>query len=128
MNYLIKLYYQLRGYSSFWRDSKTGRWYAYDPEHMKVYWSHEAERVPVPMWGNYWFRMTFPFVVWRKTRKGKLYQAIAWRLPKELVLWAYTRVVAHATTGEYGDTVVPDITAMEALDRWVRYCAKRKDK
>jgi len=26
--------------------------------------------------------------------------------------------MAHATTGEYGSTVVPELTAMDALKRW----------
>jgi hypothetical protein len=43
---------------------------------------------------------------------------IAWRLPKRLVYWAAVRLVAHATQGVYGNTVVPDLTAMEALRRW----------
>lgn len=44
--------------------------------------------------------------------------AIAWHLPKSVAMWAYIRVGAHATTGEYSNTVVPEITMMEALERW----------
>lgn len=43
---------------------------------------------------------------------------VAWLLPRQVAMWAYIRVAAHATTGEYANTVVPDITMMEALDRW----------
>jgi len=43
---------------------------------------------------------------------------IVWRLPKRFVMWSYIRVVAHATTGEYGNTIVTDLTAMDALKRW----------
>lgn len=43
---------------------------------------------------------------------------VAWRLPKRVVKWCYVRVGAHATTGKYGNTVVPDITMMDALQRW----------
>ena len=43
---------------------------------------------------------------------------LAWKLPKRLVLWAAIRVVANATQGAYSDQVVPDLTAMDALDRW----------
>jgi hypothetical protein len=50
--------------------------------------------------------------------RDSLIQKIAWRLPKRLVMWSYIRVVAHATTGQYSDTVVPEITATEALKRW----------
>jgi hypothetical protein len=43
---------------------------------------------------------------------------IVWRLPKRVVMWAYIRVAAHATTGPYGSTVVPELTMMDALRRW----------
>lgn len=43
---------------------------------------------------------------------------IAWRLPRKLVMWCYIRVGAHATTGRYGSTVVPELTMMDALKRW----------
>jgi len=39
-------------------------------------------------------------------------------LPKSLVGWCAIRVIANATTGEYSNQVVPELTAMEALDRW----------
>lgn len=41
-----------------------------------------------------------------------------WRLPRQLVYWSAIRVIAHATSDEYGDTVVPELPAMEALTRW----------
>jgi hypothetical protein len=48
----------------------------------------------------------------------KFWLWLVWKLPKPLVMWSTVRVVAHATSGEYGDTSVPDITAMDALKRW----------
>lgn len=39
-------------------------------------------------------------------------------LPRWLVSAAAIRLIAHATTGRYGSTVVPELTAMEALRRW----------
>ncbi len=53
----------------------------------------------------------------------------AWHLPKRAAMWAAVRVVAHATQGPrgiYGDTVVPNLTAMEALRRWdnAKYAAE----
>lgn len=50
--------------------------------------------------------------------KDKFWMWIAWRLPKELVKWATVRLFAHATTGEWSDQVVPDLKAMDALQRW----------
>lgn len=43
---------------------------------------------------------------------------LAWKLPRQLVLWCAIRVVAHATTGKFSSQVVPDLTAMDALKRW----------
>ena len=48
----------------------------------------------------------------------KIIRAIAWRLPRRLVYWAALRLMAHATQGRYGNTVVPELTAMDALERW----------
>ena len=48
----------------------------------------------------------------------KLWIWIAWHLPKMLVMWCGMRIGAKATTGKYGDTVVPDLTFMDAMGRW----------
>lgn len=50
--------------------------------------------------------------------KDKIAMWIAWRLPRRIASWAATRVIAHATTGKHSATVVPELTAMVALDRW----------
>ncbi len=42
----------------------------------------------------------------------------AWLLPKRVVMWAAVRLMAHATQGEYGTQVVPELLAMDALKRW----------
>jgi hypothetical protein len=44
--------------------------------------------------------------------------ALVWRLPRWLVYWCAIRLIAHATTGRYGGQVVPDLRAMDALERW----------
>jgi hypothetical protein len=51
-------------------------------------------------------------------RTDRLYQWLAYRLPKGLVYWAAIRMFAHATTGKYGDTIVTELDVMEALKRW----------
>ena len=48
----------------------------------------------------------------------KFLMKIAWALPKRLVMWCAVRVGAYATCGKYGNTVVPELRFMEALDRW----------
>ena len=45
---------------------------------------------------------------------------LVWKLPKELVYWSAIRVSAHATTGQYSDQVVPELTVCDALKRWER--------
>jgi hypothetical protein len=50
--------------------------------------------------------------------KDTVARKIAWHLPHRLVIWCYVRVVAYATVGKYGETVVPELGAMEALGRY----------
>ncbi len=40
------------------------------------------------------------------------------KLPRSLVYFCAIRVAAHATTGYYSSSVVPELPAMEALERW----------
>ena len=48
----------------------------------------------------------------------KLWMWIAWKLPRQLVMWCAVRLIAQATTGRYGHLLVPDLTALDALKRW----------
>ena len=48
----------------------------------------------------------------------RLWIAVAWALPRDLVMWCAIRVMANATQGPYSDQVVPDLTAIDALKRW----------
>lgn len=48
----------------------------------------------------------------------RFYMWLAWKLPAGLVTWAFTRVVAYATTGPYSETEVPGLTCVEAGKRW----------
>jgi len=50
--------------------------------------------------------------------KDRMQLWFACRLPRWLVRWAAVRLIAHATTGQFSSTVVPDLTAMDALKRW----------
>ncbi len=43
---------------------------------------------------------------------------IAFHLPKTLVYWATIRLIANATQGKYSNQVVPELGAMDALQRW----------
>jgi hypothetical protein len=44
--------------------------------------------------------------------------AIAWKLPRSIAYWCAIRVGVHATAGQYGDQVMPDLLFTDALKRW----------
>lgn len=48
----------------------------------------------------------------------KMQRKIVWAMPRKLVMWAFIRVVSHATTGKWSNQIVPELGAMEALERW----------
>ena len=50
--------------------------------------------------------------------RHRLFIWAVWRLPKNVVMWCGLRIIADATTGVYSATVVKELTAMDALDRW----------
>ncbi len=58
----------------------------------------------------------FRYEIGRRRQRALIW--LVWRLPREVVKWSAVRVIAHATTGEHRNQVVPDLTAMDALDRW----------
>jgi hypothetical protein len=56
-----------------------------------------------------WYVHKVPQRIWMK---------LAWLMPKQLAYWATIRLGAHATTGVYGNQIVPDLYFMDALKRW----------
>jgi len=50
--------------------------------------------------------------------KEKIIMSIVWALPRRLIYWCAIRFGAHATTGKYSNTVVPELTFTDALNRW----------
>lgn len=52
--------------------------------------------------------------------KDKIQMWVAWKMPRWLVKWCSVRLMAHATQGKWSTQIVPDLTAMDALDRWER--------
>jgi hypothetical protein len=51
-------------------------------------------------------------------RRERLIMWVVWKMPKWLVYWASIRLISHATTGKYGNQIVPELTATDALKRW----------
>jgi len=39
-------------------------------------------------------------------------------LPKKLIYFCFMHVMAYATSGKYGTTVVPELTGMDAIKRY----------
>lgn len=54
---------------------------------------------------------------WRKQKENVMLW-VAWHTPKWLAYWCAIRVMAHATTGKYGDTNPTTEPMMTALERW----------
>jgi hypothetical protein len=54
---------------------------------------------------------------WRR-RRERAAMWVAWHLPHWLAYWAFVRVAAHATTGEWSGTVPDKLDVMEAMRRW----------
>ncbi len=50
--------------------------------------------------------------------KERIATWIAYRLPREVVYWAAIRLLSNATVGPYSSQIVPDLRAMDALQRW----------
>ena len=55
---------------------------------------------------------------WYVRYRDKVVMWVAWKLPHRLVYWCAVRVSAQASTGAYGHEITPEITMMDALDRW----------
>ena len=46
------------------------------------------------------------------------YQKVASMLPRAIIYWAMINVGVEVTTGKYENTVVPELTFMDALKRF----------
>lgn len=50
--------------------------------------------------------------------REKMWIWLAEHSPRKLVYWSAIRMFANASTGAYGDQIVPELKAMDALKRW----------
>lgn len=48
----------------------------------------------------------------------RIWRKLAWAMPRRLVMWCAIRLIAHATQGQWSNQVVPELFAMDAIDRW----------
>ena len=40
------------------------------------------------------------------------------KLPKRLIYFCFLHVMSYATTGKYGNTIVPELSGMDAIQRY----------
>lgn len=52
--------------------------------------------------------------------KERMAIAVAWSLPRKVVLWAVVRAFAHATTGKWGHCHPAEVSYKEVHDRWLQ--------
>jgi len=48
----------------------------------------------------------------------RFFKWLASVLPRRLIYWCAMRLVVHATTRKYSSESVPDLRAMDAVERW----------
>ncbi len=53
-----------------------------------------------------------------ETTIEKFWFWLAWLVPRKLAYFCTIRLGAHATTGQYSNTVVPEVTYMDVLKAW----------
>ena len=42
------------------------------------------------------------------------------KLPKKVIYFSFLHVMVHASTGKYSDTIVPELTGMDAIKRYAK--------
>lgn len=60
------------------------------------------------------------FTLERERTQEKITMWIAWRIPKIIAMWCFYRMVAHATTGKWGNENPCGMTWETILDRWTK--------
>jgi hypothetical protein len=56
--------------------------------------------------------------LWLRRKRHDAFVWVIWKLPRSVIYWAFIRLWAHGTTGQYGNTHPDDLTWSEALKRW----------
>ena len=73
--------------------------------------------LPTTLWGKIVLR--YDLIRYDMHRMPeKMCMWIVWKLPRQLVMWCAIRLMAHATTGQYGNQEPDRVSIMEALKRW----------
>ena len=55
----------------------------------------------------------------RSVKEVKFWFWLVRKLPKSVVNFCFMHVMAHSTTGKYSGTIVPELTGMDAVKRYL---------
>jgi len=53
-----------------------------------------------------------------KIREINFWYWLVKKLPAKLIYYCFIHVMAYSTTGKYGNTIVPELSGMEAVKRF----------
>jgi hypothetical protein len=94
---------EAQGWQPLGAQEKAGtRWPAREDEAVNFQFAKEGRATE-----NIWMNPLDRFCIW-----------LAWLLPRRIVYWCAIRLMANATQGAWSSQIVPDLRAMDALERW----------
>lgn len=64
------------------------------------------------------WKIRYLFPAYLRRKRHDFYHWLARQVPRRLVYWCFIVAFAHATGGKYGNTVVPELSAADALKRY----------
>ena len=47
-----------------------------------------------------------------------LFWIVKYLIPKRVIYFSFMHVMVYSTTGKYGNTIVPELSGMDAIDRY----------
>ena len=53
-----------------------------------------------------------------KTQEVNFWYWLVAKLPTKIIYFCFMHVMVYSTTGKYGDTVVPELSGMDAIKRF----------
>ena len=60
----------------------------------------------------------YGFRLWLRRVPERLTMRFVWHLPRYAVMWAGYRLLAHATSGKWGNEHPPSVKMWDVLERW----------
>ena len=53
-----------------------------------------------------------------KTKEVKFWYWLVDKLPRKIIYFCFMHVMVYTTTGKYGNTIVPELSGMDAIKRY----------